>query len=102
MDSKGSNECSSSVPNQILVFGGYVKLRVLLYTKGCQHGKYTTPLPCTSLSESDTKPYSDFEIFEGKNHRHLKNTLIYKANQIRLTIFFEKSLRILEYGACSV
>ena len=44
--------------------------------------KYTTPLPCTGLSESNSKTYTNFEICEGKNLEYLKNTLIYKAKQL--------------------
>ena len=53
--------------------------------------KYTTPLPCIGLSESDSTLYTKFEFCEGKNHKHLekknqksKNTLIYKAKQCML------------------
>jgi hypothetical protein len=35
--------------------------------------KYTTPLPCINLSESDSKLHTNFEFCEGKNHKHLKN-----------------------------
>ena len=52
--------------------------------------KYTTPLPCIGLSESDSKLYTNFEFCEGKNHKHLKNTLIYKAKQFMLTIVFQE------------
>ena len=47
--------------------------------------KYTTPLPCISLSESDSKLYTNFEFCEGTNSKHLKNTLIYKAKQFMFT-----------------
>jgi hypothetical protein len=36
------------------------------------------------------------------NHERLRNTLIYKAKQLMLTILFKKSLHILEDGASSV
>ena len=56
--------------------------------------KYTTPLPRISLSES---LYTNFEICEGKNNKHLKNMLIYKANQFMLTKKnFKKSVHLLE------
>ena len=50
--------------------------------------KYPTPVPWISLSESDSKLYTTFEICEGENHKHLKNTLIYKAKQFMLIICF--------------
>ena len=34
--------------------------------------KYTTPLPCIGLSESDSTLYTKFEFCEGKNHKHLE------------------------------
>ena len=64
--------------------------------------KYTIPLLCISLNESDSKLYIDFGFCEGKNHKHLKNILIYKANHLMLTFFFEKSLHILENESSSV
>ena len=47
--------------------------------------KYTTPLPCNGLSDSDTKLFTNFEFCEGTNHKHLKNTLIHKAKLLTLT-----------------
>ena len=65
--------------------------------------KYTTPLSCKGLSESDSKLYTNFEFGEGKNHKRLKNTLIYKTKQFLLTIcFLKKNLHILENGANNV
>jgi hypothetical protein len=68
----------------------------------CSHGltlmgtssvKYKTPLPCISLSESDTKIYYKFEFCEGKHHKHLRNTLIYKAKQFKLpNVFFSRKV----------
>ena len=58
----------------------------------------TTPLPCIGLSESDSKLYTNFNFCEGKNHKQLKNTLIYKAKQFVLTtnkiIFFKRKVYI--------
>ena len=55
---------------------------------GANMVKYITPLPYTCLSESVSKLYTNFEFCEGKNHKHLKNTLIYKAKQFMLTKLF--------------
>ena len=52
--------------------------------------KHTTPLPCIDLSGSDSKLYNDFEFCEGKNHKHLKNTLVYKGEQFILTKRFQE------------
>ena len=41
--------------------------------------KWTTLVPWIGLSENVTKLYINFEFCEGENHKHLKNTLIYKA-----------------------
>ena len=67
---------------------------------GASKVKYTIPLSCIGLSESDSNPYTNFKFCEGKNHKHLENTLIYKAKQYML--FFKKSLHILEDGASSL
>jgi hypothetical protein len=65
---------------------------------------YTTPLPCIGSSEIDSKLFTNFEFFvKEKNHKYLKNTLIYKAKQVLLMIFFlKRSLHILEDGASNV
>jgi hypothetical protein len=62
--------------------------------KGANTVKYTTPLPCIGLSESDSKLYTNFEFCEGKNHRHLKNTLIYKTKEFMLPICFSRKIYI--------
>ena len=53
---------------------------------GASTVKYTTLVPCIGLSENDLKLYTNFECCEGKFHKHLKITLIYKAKQFMLTI----------------
>ena len=61
------------------------------------------PLPCIGINESDSKLYTNFELCEEINHKHLKNTLIYKAKQFMLPKKkFKKSLYILEDTASSV
>ena len=40
--------------------------------KGASTVEYTNPLPCIGLSESDSKRYTNFEIYEGKNHTNLE------------------------------
>ena len=40
--------------------------------------KWTTLHPCTCLSESDSKNYTNLEYCEKNNYRHL-NTLVCKA-----------------------
>ena len=54
------------------------------------------------LSETNSKLYTNFEFCEGKNHKHFKNTLIYKAKQKILTKKFKKNLHILKDGASGV
>lgn len=55
--------------------------------------KYTTPLSCIGLSDSCSELKTNFELYEGKNHKQLKTTLIYKAKQCVLKIHFqEKSI----------
>ena len=52
---------------------------------GASTVKYTTPLPYIGLIDNVSKLYPNFEICVGENHKHLKNTLIYKAKQFMLT-----------------
>jgi hypothetical protein len=71
--------------------------------KGASMVKYTTPLSSINLNESDTKLYTNFEFCEGKNHKQLKNTLIYKAKQFTLTRRISRKAYIfLEDNASSV
>ena len=62
--------------------------------RGSSMVKYTTLVPCIGSSESDLELYINFEICEGKNHKHFKNTLIYKAKKFMLTNYFQESLHI--------
>ena len=64
--------------------------------------KYTTPLPSIGLSESDSKIYMNLSFVLKKIINSWKNTLIYKAKQFMLTIFFKKSLHTLKDNASSV
>jgi hypothetical protein len=56
------------------VYYGYIYIYM-----GVSLVKHTTPLPCICFSESDSKLYTNFEFYEGKNLKHLRSTLIYKA-----------------------
>jgi hypothetical protein len=56
--------------------------------------KYTTSLPCIGLRESGSKPYTNFDFCEGKNHKHLNITLHYKAKQFMLTNYFSRKVYI--------
>jgi hypothetical protein len=56
--------------------------RFLLVLPGASMVKYTTPLPCIGFNGIGSKLYTNFEFCEGKNHKHLKNTLIYKSQTI--------------------
>ena len=42
--------------------------------QGASTGKWTTLDPCSSLSESDPKLYTNFEFYEIEIHKHLENT----------------------------
>ena len=65
--------------------------------------KYTTSLTYIGFSGIDSKLYTNFEFCEGKNHKHLKNTLIYKRQTIYVAkLNFKKSIHNLEDGASSV
>ena len=47
--------------------------------------KWTTLDPCSDLSESDPKLYTNFEFYEIEIHKHLENMWIYKAKQYMFT-----------------
>ena len=40
---------------------------------GASMVKWTTLDPCSTLSESDPKQYTNFEFYEIKIHKHLEN-----------------------------
>ena len=63
--------------------------------------KYTTPLPCIVLSESDSNLYTNFEFCEGKIIT-IENTLIYKAKQFVLGKNIKNSVHDLEDGGANV
>ena len=43
--------------------------------------QWTNLDPCLVFNESDSKLYTKFEFCEEKNHRQIKNILIYKLSQ---------------------
>ena len=53
--------------------------------EGASTVKWTTLDPCSGLSESDPKLYTNFEFYEVEVHKHLENILIYKAKQFMFT-----------------
>ena len=48
---------------------------------GASTVKWTTLDPCSCLSVSDPKLYTNFEIYEIEIHKHLENMWIHKAKQ---------------------
>ena len=63
--------------------------------------QWTNLDPCLVFNESDSKLYTKFEFCEEKNHRQIKNILIYKAKQILMTkeiprkvYIFEKTMQV--------
>jgi hypothetical protein len=62
--------------------------------------KWTALHPCSGLSESDPKKYTNFELYEIKIHKHLENIWIYKAKQFMFTKNnFKQRICILEDDA---
>ena len=61
------------------------EIKYALFKLGASTVKYIAPLHCISLNERVSKLYAIFEFYEEKNHKHLKNILIYKAKQFMLT-----------------
>ena len=55
------------------------------YICGCKYGQVHNTITLHRLIDNVSKLYPNFEICVGENHKHLKNTLIYKAKQFMLT-----------------
>lgn len=69
--------------------------RRLTFLNGCKHGQVHNSTTMHIFSEGDSKLYTIFAFCEGKYHKHLKDTFIYKSKQFVLTICFsKKSLHI--------
>ena len=67
---------------------------------GASTVKWTTLDPCSGLSESDPKLYTNFEFYEIEIHKHLENIWNYKAKQFMFTKNnFKQRICILEDGA---
>jgi hypothetical protein len=67
---------------------------------GASTVKWTALDPCSGLSESDPKQYTNFKFYEIKIHKHLENIWIYKAKQFMFTKNnFKQRICILEDGA---
>jgi hypothetical protein len=90
---------------------GVVKLIIIrlnfketFVTWGASTVKWTTLDPCSCLSESDPKLYTNFEFHEIEIHRHLENIRIYKAKRFMFTKNhaknnFKQRICILQDGA---
>ena len=61
--------------------------------------KWTTLDPCSSLSESDPKLYTNFEVYKIEIHKHLESIWIYKAKQYLFTKKIKQHICIIEDGA---
>jgi len=67
---------------------------------GASTVKWTSLDPCSGLSESDPKLYTNFEFHEIEIHRLLENIWIYKAKRFMFTKFnFKQRICILQDGA---
>jgi hypothetical protein len=60
-------------------------IRQCLIPKGASTVKWTTLDPCSGLSESDPKLYTNFDPHEIEIHKHLESIWIYKAKWFMLT-----------------
>ena len=68
-----------------------------IYHRDASTIKYTTPLSCIGSSESASELYINFEICEGKNHKHLKKHIGPQSQVIYVDkLLFMKGLHILE------
>jgi hypothetical protein len=67
---------------------------------GASTGKWTALDPCSSLSESDPRLYTNFEFYETEFHKHLESIWIYKAKRFMFTKYnFKQRVCTLEEGA---
>jgi hypothetical protein len=58
--------------------------------------QFQAPTPCIGLSESDSKLYTNFEICEEKNHKHLNYTDLQRQVIFLLPIVFSRKVYIFE------
>jgi hypothetical protein len=67
---------------------------------GASTVKWTAFEPCSGLSESDPKLYTNFEFYETEIFKHFKSIWIYKAKRFMFTKNnFKQHICILEDGA---
>jgi len=67
---------------------------------GASTVKWTALDPCSSLSESDPKLYTNFDLYEIEIHKHLESIWIYIAKRFMFTKnIFKQCICILEEGA---
>jgi hypothetical protein len=69
---------------------------------GASTVKWTALDPCSGLSESDPKQYTNFEFYEIKIHKHLENIYMNLQSQaiyVHKFFFFKQRICILEDGA---
>ena len=67
---------------------------------GASMVKWTALDPCSGLSESDPKLYTNFDLYEIKIHKRLESIWIYKAKRFKFTQNnFKQRICILEDNA---
>ena len=64
-----------------------------------QAWSYTSPLPCTSLNESNSILNPNFDFCEGNNHNHLKEHIDLQSQAIYVDKKNPRKTYILEDGA---
>ena len=70
---------------------------------GCKHGEVDSSYPCTCLSESDLRLYTNFEFYEKKDCKHFPKHVDLQSQAIYVDKNnLEKSLHILQDSASSV
>ena len=75
----------------------------MLKVQGLKHSPVHNSINMHRFKWKWLKIHANFEFFEWKIHKHLKNTLIYKAKQFMFTKKeIKKSPHILEDGASSL
>ena len=78
-----------------------LKLIAILTQSGASTVKWIALDPCSGLSESDPKLYTNFKFHEIEVHKHLENIWIYEAKRFMFTKnnFKQRTICILEDGA---
>ena len=87
-----SYACMDQCAIAFMVGGMLNWITPLLCSLGAGTVKYTTPLPCTFLSVSDSRLHPNFEFCEGKNYRHFEKHIDLQSQTIYVENLFTRGV----------